>query len=142
VTDVKWGPTGELVWKPIDGFKGRYEVSSEGQVRSWNRKGPGDGRNDAPKLLSHHVDRGGYHNITLFLPGGKRVRKMVHRLVLEAFFGACPEGLEASHIDGNPHNNSVENLCWKPHLDNIRDKYEHGTMFYGTRNDSRKKVVA
>lgn len=138
---IPWGPTGELVWKPIEGFDGRYEVSADGIVRSWVRKGPKDFRNEEPKYLSHHIDRGGYHNVTLFLPGGKRVRKMVARLVLEAFVGPCPDGLEASHIDGNSHNNAVNNLQWKSHLENIRDKYEHGTMFYGKRRDRRKKVA-
>ena len=36
----------------------------------------------------------------------------VHRLVLEAFVGNCPEGMECDHIDRNRSNNRIENLRW------------------------------
>jgi hypothetical protein len=51
----------------------------------------------------------------------------VHRLVLEAFVGPCPEGLETRHLDGNPSNNRLENLVWDTHANNMADGIRHGT---------------
>lgn len=39
-------------------------------------------------------------------------KHFVHRLVLEAFVGECPEGMECDHIDRNRSNNRLENLHW------------------------------
>jgi len=138
-TPPKWGPQGELVWVDIPGFEGRYQVSSTGDVRSFTRKGPGDFKNTQPRMRKPDVTKLGYREITLFLPGGQRVRKRISRLVLESFVGPCPEGHEASHKDGNSMNDSLSNLAWKTHLENIHDKYEHGTMYYGKRNDRRSR---
>lgn len=39
-------------------------------------------------------------------------KHFVHRLVLEAFIGECPEGMECDHKDRNRSNNRLENLHW------------------------------
>jgi len=50
----------------------------------------------------------------------------VHRLVLEAFVGPCPEGMECRHLDGDPSNNRLENLRWGTPAENTEDKRKHG----------------
>lgn len=58
-----------------------------------------------------------------------KVRKetqWLHRLILEAFKGPCPEGLECRHRDGNPANNRPSNLFWGTRSENIRDRIRHG----------------
>lgn len=45
----------------------------------------------------------------------------VGRLVLEAFVGPCPLGLECCHYDGNKLNNRLDNLRWDTHSNNMRD---------------------
>jgi len=47
--------------------------------------------------------------------------QLVHRLVLEAFVGPCPDGMEACHLDSDKTNNRVSNLRWDTHLENMRD---------------------
>lgn len=64
--------------------------------------------------------------------GGKTF--LVHRLVLTAFVGTCPEGMECCHNDGNPSNNRVENLRWDTHAENQRDRNKHGTDNRGERH--------
>lgn len=44
----------------------------------------------------------------------------VHLLVLENFVGERPEGYTANHKDGNRYNNSLSNLEWVPHSENVR----------------------
>src|SRR5690242_16611852 len=42
---------------------------------------------------------------------GKHVAVFAHRIVLMAFVGPCPEGMETSHFpDRDPANNRLENL--------------------------------
>jgi len=45
---------------------------------------------------------------------------LVHRLVLDAFIESCPEGCEANHIDGNKKKNTIFNLEWISHKENVR----------------------
>ena len=41
--------------------------------------------------------------------------RSVAQLVLSAFAGECPPAHRASHLDGNPLNNHLANLAWKPY---------------------------
>lgn len=63
---------------------------------------------------------------------------MIHRLVLEMFVGIRPPGMEGRHIDGNKLNNRLNNLEWTTHKINELDKYEHGTIMYGSKNGYAK----
>ena len=47
---------------------------------------------------------------------------LVHRAVWEAFNGPIPEGCDIDHIDGNPKNNSLENLQAITHSENIKKR--------------------
>jgi hypothetical protein len=51
----------------------------------------------------------------------------VHRLVLEAFVGPCPEGKECAHDNGVRTDNRLSNLAWKTKLENGADRKRHGT---------------
>lgn len=58
---------------------------------------------------------------------GKRLRFSVHRLVLEAFVGPCPDGMEGCHNDGDKSNNRPSNLRWDTQSANSFDNiYRHG----------------
>lgn len=69
---------------------------------------------------------------------GQRVVRSFHRLILEAFVGPCPPGLEACHGPGGKTDNRVENLRWGTHESNIRDKVRDGTERYGERSATAK----
>lgn len=77
------------------------------------------------KVLSQHPVKGGYLRVPL-RDGRKH---LVQRLVLEAFIGPCPKGCEASHEDGDPTNNHLDNLRWRTKNDNCKLKTTHGTNF-------------
>lgn len=59
--------------------------------------------------------------------GNRYIFSYVHRLVLEAFVGPCPFGMEGCHNDGDPTNNNLVNLRWDTHKNNEKDKIKHGT---------------
>lgn len=62
----------------------------------------------------------------------------VHRLVLEAFVGPCPVGMEALHTDGNRLNNKVSNLRWGTRKENVADMVAHGRATIGSKNVTAK----
>lgn len=84
-------------------------------------------------MMKTKPDKDGYLRL-LLCRNGKYFGKSVHRLVLEAFVGPCPPGMEARHFpDRNPANNRAENLQWSDHATNMQDKVFHGTHARGAR---------
>jgi HNH endonuclease/NUMOD4 motif len=133
-------------WMPVaePGFS-IYEVSDHGRVRSVDRTTPyrGSTRFYQGRLLSPSSDFSGngrqmvllYSDSDSGLP--RRVARKVHHLVLEAFVGPRPEGMEALHWDDDPSNNHLINLRWGTHSENVHDSVRNGTHSSFTRRDRR-----
>lgn len=105
------------IWKPVQGFEGRYEVSSFGRIKALERKlHYKDGRTGK---LSEKILRGtcmniGYMSITF----DSKTRRFVHQVVAQAFLGAAEYRQTVNHKDGNKINNHVENLEWATYKEN------------------------
>lgn len=56
------------------------------------------------------------------------VHRTMHSLVMEAFVGPRPEGMQVCHNDGNRENNRLSNLRYDTPSANAADRYLHGTM--------------
>lgn len=121
-------------WRAIPGHEGRYEVSSLGRVRSVARLSTAGGRTYGGQVLGQRRNRFGYP--TVGISGGGTHR--VHRLVLLAFVGAAPEGMEVRHLNGDQMDNRLENLCYGTKLENARDRHAHGNYPSGGRHPSAK----
>lgn len=94
--------------KKIPNFP-KYSVTDDGRV--WS--------NTSGKWLSPTRDAYGYLQIGLFKNGKKNTRK-IHRLVLEAYVGPCPDGMECLHKNGNSSDNRLANLKWGTHAENMQ----------------------
>jgi len=68
----------------------------------------------------------------------KVVCRYVHRLVMEAFVGPCPEGQEVLHDDNDTANNRRTNLRYGTRVENTADKFRHGTFVLGTQHFNAK----
>lgn len=101
-------------WRDVVGFESLYEVSDEGRIR---RKGSVSMRALVP-LPS------GYLQVQLY-KDNKYYSKYAHVLVLEAFVGLCPIGMETRHGDGNNQRNWLSNLSWGTSAQNSIDTLQH-----------------
>lgn len=116
-----------LEYRDVIGFPG-YKVGNDGSVWSCRRyRG-----STAWRLLKPQTNIGGYAVVKL---GPGRKWHLVNRLVLIAFVGPCPEGMQTRHFpDSNPQNNSLRNLCWGTPTANQADRVYHDTHRRGERS--------
>ncbi|KKN85952.1 hypothetical protein LCGC14_0273640 [marine sediment metagenome] len=77
----------------------------------------------------------------------RRERIFVHRLVLLAFVGPCPEGMEGCHTNDVGEDNHLTNLRWGTPAENREDARRNGRILYGDKNprasvtDEQRKEV-
>src|SRR5699024_526861 len=115
-------------WLPVPGYEGLYEISDSGRVRSVDRWYV---RTDSRKYfvkgktLQQCVTSNGYLTVTL-RKNGKTRREYMHRLVLLAFKGQCPAGMETCHNNGKRTDNRLSNLRWDTGSNNKVDTILHG----------------
>lgn len=102
-------------WIDVPGYEGLYEISNLGRLWSIKRA----------TELKPNVHPTGYINVGL-RSEGKRSYFRLGRLVALAFIGACPEGCEVNHKNGNKTDNTVENLEWVTHSKNLKHAYATG----------------
>lgn len=120
-------------WRRVIGFPD-YEVSSTGLVRSWRPVGRyRNGPRNTPLLLRAGRAPGQYPIVVLCRDGKPQKTRAIHRLVLEAFIGSCPHGMEACHNNGNREDNRLTNLRWDTRKNNHADKHRHGTIARGSK---------
>lgn len=107
------------LWKDVVGFEGRYQVSNKGNVKSLRFLG-----HNAEKLMKLSEHHSGYFTVQL----GKHPAKtyLVHQLVAKAFIPPIEGKKLVNHIDGNKHNNCVENLEWVTVQENNTHAIETG----------------
>jgi hypothetical protein len=110
-------------WKPISGFEGLYEISDQGNLKSLRRN-----RLMRPSV----VNDVGHLQARLSKMGTVRYA-YVHRLVLEAFVGQCPPGMQCRHLNGDPSDNRLENLRWGTPSEDNYDRIRHGTHQHSSK---------
>lgn len=106
-------------WKPVVGYEGLYEVSSKGNVRNLK----------TGRILKPIYCTQGYARVNLTSANNdktKQTKKLVHRLVAQAFIPNLKNLSDVNHKDEIKTNNNLDNLEWISHRDNLN---------YGTRNE-------
>lgn len=99
------------VWKQY--LHTNYEVSNLGNVRNKNTK----------VVLSQEDTGNGYLCVGLQMDKGVYKKTRVHRMVAITFleFQRTEERNEVDHINGNKSDNSVDNLRWCTHKENMNN---------------------
>lgn len=122
------------IWKPVKGYEGFYEVSSEGRVRSVQRL---DARGQHRKSKIMSVKKVQNTKKVTFFRDGKRKTIALKKLVVDAFLGEPKANEKVVFVDGNPDNVCVENLKWQKRAQKKRNIYRFednktGEVFEGS----------
>lgn len=127
------------IWKDIQGYEGKYQVSNRGNVLSLNYR-----RERRPKILKPKETRG-YYQVGL-RKNGRRTFIGIHQLVAKHFAPGYKYGLQVNHINLNKHDNRASNLEWVTPKENTLHAIANGRFFESKRklkmaNEQRKKKV-
>lgn len=87
------------IWKEIEGYNGKYQVSTWGRIRNA----------ETGAILTPYKNAKGYLKIGL-QRNGKCEKHRINRLVALAFIPNPNNYPQVNHIDGNKENNSYTNL--------------------------------
>lgn len=131
---------GREIWKSIPGYEGYYEASNHGRIRSVERyveHNYGGLAKKKSRILKPDSTTGGYYSIRLHKEN-RSYKTQLGRLVLMAFTGKRPRKLECNHVDGDKHNNCIENLEWVTRSENHRHKYD--VLGYVASEETRQKM--
>lgn len=125
------------LWKPVKGYEGFYEVSSEGRVRSVERR---DARGQLRKSKIMSVKKIQNAKKVTFFRDGKRKTFSLNKLVVDAFLGIPDKNEKVVFVDGNPDNVCVENLKFEKKSKRKRNVYRFednktGEVFEGSISD-------
>lgn len=125
-------------YRDIPGFPG-YRAGSDGTIWSCWTRGRRRCMSMTDKWHVLHPSGGrGYRGVKI-KQGDSLVFRGVHRLVLMAFVGPCPPGMQACHYpDRSRANNALSNLRWDTPAKNNADKVEQGTHQCGENNGCAK----
>jgi hypothetical protein len=133
-------------WRSVSGFDGVYEVSNLGRVRSVYREVAHVRTDQYSGRPLSYIKRlqgvllkpgrmpGGHLSVAI----GRDNSICVHNLVLTAFVGQRPDGMECLHINGVPSDNRLCNLRWGTRSENLLDAVKHGVKPVGERCHNAK----
>lgn len=100
--------------KEIPSFPGIY-ASENGAI--WSSK------SSEWKQLGQRFNRDGYLVVSL----SDNDKRMSHQLVLEAFVGSRPDGMECRHLNDVKSDNRIRNLVWGTRTENAEDEVVNRT---------------
>lgn len=135
-------------WRPVSGFEGYYEVSSEGRVRSLERRvfvtpsrqsANGYWRAVRERVLKPSLSVG--YNAYVLWKEHQSIQSRGSVLVARAFHGPRPEGTYVCHRDGNRTNDAAANLYYGTPSENVADARRHGTLCIGERAGASKLLA-
>lgn len=117
-------------WKEVPSLP-VIQASSLGRIK----------RVETQKLLScRSIKRTGYLQVG-FSYNSKKMNRLAHRLIAEAWLGPCPKGMQVNHKDGNKTNNRIENLEYVTPSRNNKHAYEIGLKSAEGENNGRSKLT-
>jgi hypothetical protein len=127
-----------LELRDIPGAKGKYKSGADGNIYSYvrsSRKWAEGGDPDKPRKMSLCPDNNGHLTTAIM---GKHFK--AHTLVILAWQGPKPAGMECRHKDGVKSNVRPDNLEYGTRSQNYWDSIRHGKPMLGNPTIDRKNA--
>ena len=131
------------IWKDIKEYKGRYQISTLGKVKSVTRNiSDSIDRNYllTGRILKTSNDGHNYRCICLDNKKNRKTYK-IHRLVAQAFIDNPEKKKEVNHKNGIKNDNRVINLEWCSRSENIQHAMQIGLKNDKGENNSKAKLT-
>lgn len=123
-------------WRDIPGYEGYYQASNQGRIRGLDRtvmRSNGVSQYWRGRILRPGRLASGHLHVSLRTPTQKPRTLRVHQLVMWAFVGPTPPGMEVCHNNGTHEDNRLENLRFDTHANNMADIPRHGGTIFSRR---------
>ena len=103
----------------IKGFEGRYSISISGKIK-----------NDITGYILNPCSlKSGYNSVKFRVDKNKYKDFYIHRLIAIHFIPNPENKKEVNHINGNRHDNRIENLEWVTKSENALHAYRIGLNY-------------
>jgi len=133
------------IWKDIIGYEGLYKISNYGNIKSMPKSwvcGRSSVRFKEETILMV-CKTTMYHNVNLHKEKSAKFHN-IHRLLAEHFIPNPENKREVNHINGDKHDNRLDNLEWVTSSENRKHAYDIGlkTTFVGGKHWNSKPIMA
>lgn len=111
-------------WRDVEGYEGLYQVSNEGRVRSFRKRGTHE-ICESPFVMKTPISNPTGYAICGLYKDGKRKNALVHRLVAGAFVLNPNNKPQVNHKNGIRSDNRACNLEWVTASENVKHGFDH-----------------
>jgi hypothetical protein len=114
-------------WKDIKGYKGIYQVSDMGRIRSLDRiiKYSHNRIDELRKGKLLAINKCGHYSRVRLAKNGKGKTYLVHRLIAAVFISNPENKPQVNHINGDRHDNNIANLEWCTSKENMNHAFNN-----------------
>lgn len=124
------------IWKDVHGYEGIYKISNLGRILSLSRfihYVSGNHKYSKDRILKNHLFKNGYYYVSLS-KNKMAKRFLLHRLLAEHFIPNPNNYPCINHIDTDQTNNSLHNLEWCTHKQNMEHAAKNGLHSRGEKH--------
>ncbi len=132
------------IWKDIKGYEGLYQISNLGRLKSMSKTWV-CGEHGSVRVKGETIMKWGIADYYITVLTYKNFKKTIylHKVLAEAFLPNPENKTYINHINGNKHDNRLENLEWCTSSENQIHAYKMGLkrLMAGSKHHAAKPVM-